>query len=186
MKVTEVETAIKIVVFLALFTTAGIFTTKSLPWLALIPGIAAFAYWNMIHDKTRIEMYRYADWFLTTPLMLLVILRQNNVTDPYIQIVLFLNVLMITSGYYATQPYEKSTKAMWFFLGAVLFIPIAYVLYSLPIEKQAALFMLATWSVYPFIWIFRETQYLKRDYANIAYALMDAVSKIGLLSLLHI
>jgi len=186
MKVTEVETAVKITVFLALLTTAGVYLTKSLPWLSLIPGIAAIAYWNMIQDKTRIEMYRYADWFLTTPLMLLALLRQNNVTDSYIQIVLFLNILMITSGYYATQPYEKSTKAMWFFLGVVLFIPIVYVLYSLPIEKQAALFMLGTWSVYPFIWVFRETQYLKRDYANIAYSLMDALSKIGLLSLLLI
>jgi len=118
--------------------------------------------------------------------MLLALLRQNNVTDSYIQIVLFLNILMITSGYYASQPYEKSTKAMWFFLAAILFIPIAYVLYSLPIEKHAALFMLGTWTVYPFIWIFRETQYLKRDYANIAYSLMDALSKIGLVSLLHI
>jgi bacteriorhodopsin len=185
MKTGEIAKAIQIVVFFIMLMTAGVFAFKPLPWLALIPAIAAISYWNMIHDKEKTEMYRYGDWILSTPLMLLALLRQNNVTNEYIQIVLVLNVIMITCGFYATKEYDKTRKAVWFLLGCIIFIPIAYVLYSLPIEKQVAMFLLGTWCVYPIIWTLKETHILKPDISNIAYALMDTISKVGLLSQIH-
>jgi len=182
----EILIAIQIVVFLTLFTTAGVFAFKPLPWLALIPGIAVFAYWNMIHDKAKTEMYRYGDWFLTTPLMLLAVLQQNNVTNEYIHIVLVLNMIMVAAGFFATKEYEKQTKAMWFLLACLVFIPIAYVLYSLPIEKQAAIFLLGIYSINHVIFILKETHILKPDIASMAYSAMDAVAKVGLLAQIHI
>ena len=181
----EILIAIQIVVFLTMFSTAGVFAFKPLPWLALIPAIAAVSYWNMIHDKAKTEMYRYGDWALTTPLMLLSVLQQNNVTNEYIHIVLVLDVIMIAAGYYATKDYEKKTNAMWFLLSILVFIPITYVLYSLPIEKQAALFLLGTLCIYQVIWILKTTHILKPDIASMAYAAIDTVSKVGLLTQIH-
>jgi len=181
----EILIAIQIVVFLTLFTTAGVFAFKPLPWLALIPGIAAIAYWNMIHDKAKTEMYRYGDWFLTTPLMLLAVLQQNNVTNTYIHIVLVLNMIMVAASFFATKEYEKQTKGMWFLLALLVFIPIAYVLYSLPIEKQAALFLLGTFSIYHVVWVLKETHILKPDISHMAYGVLDIVTKVGLLTQIH-
>ena len=86
---------------------------------------------------------------------------------------------------YATKDYEKKTKAMWFLLSMLVFIPIAYVLYSLPIEKQAALFLLGTLCIYQVIWILKTTHILKPDIASMAYAAIDTVSKVGLLTQIH-
>lgn len=181
----EILIAIQIIVFLTMFSTAGVFLFKPLPWLALIPAIAAVAYWNMIQNKEKTDMFRYGDWFLTTPLMLLAVLQQNNVTKEYIHIVLVLNVIMIAAGYFATKEYEKQTKAMWFLLGCLVFIPIAYVLYCLPIEKQAAMFLLGTWCIYPILWILKETHILKPDISHMAYAALDTITKVGLLTQIH-
>lgn len=181
----EILIAIQIIVFLTMFSTAGVFLFKPLPWLALIPAIAAVAYWNMIHNKEKTDMFRYGDWFLTIPLMLLAVLLQNNVTNEYIHIVLVLSSIMISADYFATKDYEKKTKAMWFLLGVLVFIPIAYVLYSLPIEKQAALFLLGALCIYQVVWILKTTHILKPDIASIAYAVLDTITKVGLLTQIH-
>lgn len=182
----QIAIGVQIAALLIMLTAAGTFILKSAPWLALIPGISAISYWNMIYTKEKTEMYRYSDWFLTTPLMLLALLSQNNVTNSYIHIVLVLNMIMIVAAYYATKTEDSKTKSMWFALRCLLFIPIAYVLYSLPIEKQASIFLCAVWSIYPIIWILKERHILKPDISNIAYAFIDTVSKVGLLSQLHI
>ena len=185
MSIGKITITIQIIVFLIMFATAGVFVLKPPHWFALIPAIAAVSYWNMIHDKEKTEMYRYGDWALTTPLMLLALLRQNNVTDTYIHIVLVLNIIMIAAGYFATKTEDKKAKGMWFLLGCLIFAPIAYVLYSLPIEKQASMFLLAAWCIYPVIWTLKETHILRPDVSSIAYSLMDTVTKVGLLSQLH-
>jgi hypothetical protein len=182
----ELLIGVEIVVFLSLFTTAGVFLFSPLPWLALIPGLAAAFYWNIIHDKKKTDIYRHGMWFLTTPLMLLAVLKQNNVTSEYIQIVLVLDFIMIASRFFATMDYEKEAKAMWFLLSCIVYIPIAYVLYSLPIEKQASMFLLGVLSVYPIIFILKETHILKPDITHIAYSIMDLVSKVGLVNMIHI
>jgi hypothetical protein len=118
--------------------------------------------------------------------MLLAVLQQNNVTNEYIHIVLVLSVIMTAAGYFATKEYEKKTKCMWFLLACLVFIPIAYVLYSLPIEKQAALFLLAVLSIYHVVWILKETHILKPDISHMVYGILDAITKVGLLTQIHI
>ena len=171
---------------LIFFTTTIYYLFSSLPWLSLIPGIATIAYWNILYDKTHIDMYRYGDWFLTTPLMLLALLRQNNVTSDYTNIILILDMMMIGSGYFGVKEEDKTRKLAWFILGLVIFLPIAYALYNLPIEKSAALFLLCTWSLYPIIWLMRYNNLLRDDVTNISYTIMDIVAKVGLLSSMHI
>jgi bacteriorhodopsin len=49
--------------------------------LALIPAVAGMAYFSMIHDRANKETYRYMDWAVTTPLMLVAILSANKLPD---------------------------------------------------------------------------------------------------------
>ena len=179
-------TVIQIIVCISMFTTSVLFATLKSSWLAIIPGIASIAYFLTIRDKAHTEMYRYGDWALTMPLMLMALLTNNNVTNSYIQIVLFLQVLMVASGYFSVKTEEKNKKWLWFLLGLTVFAPIAYALYSLPIEKQASMFILVCYSLYQFIWVLNTNYIMNDDVTNISYALLDSVTKVGLLNLLHI
>lgn len=179
-------TVIQIIACISMFTTATLFALLKGSWQAIIPGITSIAYFLTIRDKAHTDMYRYGDWALTMPLMLLALLMNNNVTNSYIQIVLFLNVLMVASGYFSVKTEEKNKKWLWFFLGLVIFAPIAYVLYSLPIEKQASMFILVTYCLYQLIWVLNTNYIMNEDVTNISYALLDVVTKVGLLNLLHI
>jgi len=183
---TTSEKVVGVGAILAFFTATVYYAFSSTPWLALIPGIASIAYWNILHDKTNVEMYRYADWFLTTPLMLLAVLRQNNVTSSYTNIVLILDTMMIGCGYFGIKELDKTKKLLWFIVGLVLLLPILHVLYNLPIEKSAAMFLLCTWCIYPIIWLSRNNNVLRDDVTNVSYTVLDIVSKIGLLSNMHI
>ena len=97
---TTTETVIEIVVFLAMFVTSIFYAMSAKPWFATIPAIAAIAHLNMLYDKEKIEMYRYGDWAITTPLMILALLSQNNVTKEYIHIVLFLAIAMVACNFF--------------------------------------------------------------------------------------
>jgi bacteriorhodopsin len=182
----KAESIINILVFLAMCVASIYYAFSSLPWLALIPGIASISYWNIIQDKSNVEMYRYADWFLTTPLMLLAILKTNNVTSEYSNIVLILNAMRIGSEYFGVKEYDRTRKLMWYVMGLVLLVPIIYLLLDLSIEKKAALFLASIWCLYPIVQFLRYNYLLRENTTNMSYSLLDAVSKIGFLRMLHI
>jgi len=184
---TAIETGVQIGALLILFTTAVLWTFSAMPWLALIPGIATISYWLMIHDRQNMEMYRYANWALTTPLMLAAILLQNNVTNHFISIVLILDFLMIGAGYFGVKEKKNPTKKLfWFLLGLILFTAISYVLFNMPIEKTAAMFTIGLWALYPIVWICKSNFILRDDETNMAYSFLDVASKVGLLNLIRI
>jgi len=185
-RMTTAESAVHYAVFFTMFAASCYYAVSAAPWFALIPAIAAIAHWNMIRDKKNIEKYRYADWLLTTPLMLLAVLNQNNVTTEFIQITLILDTMMIAAGYFGINETDKNKKVAWFTLGCLLFLPILYILINLPIEKQAATFLAACWTLYPAIWLLKSNYILQDDATNIAYSVLDVVTKIGLLSQIHI
>lgn len=181
---TTVETAVEIATIVAMsIATAFCITTKK-PWLAVIPGISAISHANIVYDKGHIEQYRYADWSLSVPLMLLALLIQNNMTQEFINLVLFASILMVACNYFGIHETDKINKYAWFGAGVLLFLPVAYVLYNLPIEKYAGRFLLATLFMYEVIWALRATSTLKAEPTNIAYSLLDTITKIGLLNYL--
>jgi bacteriorhodopsin len=183
---TTSEKIVTVFTLLAFFTATANYAISSVPWLALIPGISAFSQWNILYDKTNVDMYRYGDWFLTRPLMLLAILLQNNLTSSYIHIILILDMLSIGCGYFSTKETDKTKKLYWFILSLALLLPVIYVLYTLTIERPAALFLLVTWLIYPIIYLLRFTNILREGPTNILYTLLDLITKLGLLENMHI
>jgi len=94
--------------------------------------IAAFFYTQFVHmlrkgpiDHATISKLRYIDWYITTPLMLLVlclVLAFNNDEPLHIgtyTIVIVLDLLMLTFGYFSTVGIMEQRKAL--FLGFVAF-----------------------------------------------------------------
>jgi len=155
-------------------------------WLAPIPGIAAWAYWNMLQHENDIENYRYADWAMTTPLMLLAILTVNGAPLATKVGAVLLDLIMIGSGYYGAIEPDQTKKMMYFFLGCMVFIPILYILYTMKKAKWAIGLTLIMWLLYPVVWYADEENHIPSSTANITYSIMDVVAKVGLINFLHI
>ena len=174
------------IAFSALFVCSVLMAFSAEPWLSLIPGIAAWAYWNMMNDKPRTEVYRYMDWSLTTPLMLLAILLTNNAPLFTIVGVLLADGIMIGTGYLGTQAINNTNKLILFVIGCAALLPILYVLSTMKKAKYAIYLTLALWCLYPLVWYADEETMVTKQTSNITYSVMDVLSKVGLVNLLHL
>lgn len=150
------------------------------PWLALIPGIAAISYSAMMKDPTNVEKYRYADWALTTPLMLLAILLSIKADLLTIVTLLLSDLVMIGAGYKGVQ--EKDERYFW--IGLLAFVPILATLVTATTNKPAIYLTLALWLLYPIVYYLNEKQTINDYMATQAYSIMDVVAKVGLVNLL--
>lgn len=154
--------------------------------LSLIPGIAAIAYGFMLRDPANRRVYRYGDWALTTPLMLLAILLATKTPLSLILLVLLSDVLMIGAGFLGAQATDKTVKIRYFMAGMVLFLPVLYVLLTQKEKTAAILLTVCVWSLYPIVYLLDEQEVIGTEVTNVSYAVMDMVSKIGLVYLLHV
>ena len=174
------------IAFSFLFISFAFLIFSKEPWIALIPGIAALAYYMMIRDRIRIEQYRYADWILTSPLMLLAILVTNNASLSTITGTLGADIVMILSSFFGAQASSDTLKMGLFSVGCVAFIHILYILSTMKKAKYAVLLMIIMWILYPILRIVDEKALITKDNANITYSVMDVVAKVGLVNLLHV
>jgi bacteriorhodopsin len=172
------------IIAFTLFFTSSVFTffQGEIPWLGVIPGIAAIAYWNMQHDPKNTEYYRYADWIFTTPIMLAAILITNGAPLTTILTTIGLDLVMIGSGYKGIV--ENDTT--WFWYGMIAFVPILYILLTQKKNKYAVYLTVAVWSLYPVIYYLEETKAFTQEQTTVSFGFMDIVSKLGLVNLLHI
>ena len=112
------------------------------------------------------EAYRYVDWLLTVPLLLLETIAVLNLPagerKSLISRLVPASALMIVLGYPGEISMDMGTKEMW---GALSTIPFLYILYVLFVEltkslesqpaevaatvKRLRLLLIATWGVYP-------------------------------------
>jgi bacteriorhodopsin len=176
----------KNVAFILLFITFASALFSSTPWIALIPGIACWAYGNMLSDTPHTDMYRYTDWALTTPLMLAAILSANNVGTATLLGVVALDLVMIATGYLGATATEEATKLGMFGVGCLALAPILYVLYSLKKAKYAIYLTILMWSLYPVVWYLDEESHINKSTATIAYSYLDVITKSGLVYFLQI
>jgi len=114
--------------------------------------------------------YRYVDWLLTVPLLLLetiavLALARKTQTSLLVRLVPAA-ALMIALGYPGEISTDNTTKAIW---GALSTIPFAYILYVLFVElgrilkgapkeisvtvRNLRLLLIATWGVYPIAYL---------------------------------
>jgi bacteriorhodopsin len=125
----------------------------------------------------------YVAWFLTTPVMLWIIFRYNNLPLSTIVPLLLVNQLMIVSGYVAQIQKEEKEVWNWFFLGCFAFLPLVYELISLEKGFGMILLTLVTWSLYPIAWALPRVNLISLPIRNLIYSILDFTSKAGLVLL---
>jgi len=112
------------------------------------------------------DAYRYADWLLTVPLLLVELIAVLNLpkkeSGPLLAKLTIAAVLMIGLGYPGEISNDAGTRWLWGWLSTVPFLYILYVLFvqlggavDLQVDaakvliKNARLLILATWGFYP-------------------------------------
>ena len=141
---------------------------------AVVVGIAGYHYYRIWSDFGEMKMnegYRYADWLITVPLLiieLLIVLGVSSELRKKLMASLIpATVLMIGLGYPGEIAESSGTK--WTFW-VLAMIPFAYILWTLYGQLQAAstretpavakaiknatVVLLATWMVYPIAYLF--------------------------------
>ena len=117
------------------------------------------------------EAYRYVDWFLTVPLLLVetiaVLALARAVAKPLLMKLVIASALMIALGYPGEIATENSTRLIWGFLSTLPFLYLLYVLFvelskSLvrqPVEVRSTvgklrIMLIGLWGVYPIAYLF--------------------------------
>lgn len=141
---------------------------------AVVVGIAGYHYYRMWQGWSIGEMnegYRYADWLITVPLLvieLLIVLGASaDRRKSLMKTLVPATVLMIGLGYPGEVATSDSTK--WIFWGLSM-LPFLYILFTLSGElkaagaretgaiaasiKNATTILLVTWMVYPIAYLF--------------------------------
>ena len=141
---------------------------------AVVVGIAGYHYyriWQGFSEGEMNEGYRYADWLITVPLLvieLLIVLGvANEVRKGLMRKLVPATVLMIALGYPGEVSSDNGTKWLWWVLAMIPFVYILWVLYGQLQEassresgavagaiKNATVVRLVTWCVYPIAYLF--------------------------------
>jgi len=171
---------------LVIFIAAAFFTAiKGKYLLALIPAVASVAYFSMINDPANTEKFRYLDWAVTTPLMLIAIFSANHINTNLIAGVVVLDLIMVYYGYKGTQDISMEQKKIDFWISFAAFLPILYLLSKCKLTKSAKYLTLIVWFLYPVVWYVNELGSFSMEVTTIMYAIMDVCAKVGLVYFLQ-
>jgi bacteriorhodopsin len=141
---------------------------------AVVVGIAGYHYyriWQGFSEGEMNEGYRYADWLITVPLLvieLLIVLGvANEVRKGLMRKLVPATALMIALGYPGEVSSDNGTKWLWWVLAMIPFVYILWVLYGqlqaassresgavAGAIKNATVVLLVTWCVYPIAYLF--------------------------------
>ena len=160
---------------------------KALVLSSMVTFIAGYHYWrifNSFHESANgfnitvrgannafNEAYRYVDWILTVPLLLVeaiaVLALAKEVAASLTTRLVIASALMIGLGYPGEISMENNTKILWGVLSTIPFIYILFVLFrelGASLERQPAgvaatvgrlrLLLIGTWGVYPISYLF--------------------------------
>jgi hypothetical protein len=163
--------------------------------------IASFAYSFLIKSYTTkqnfdLTFYRYLDWFVTTPLLLISLIiylsyvknkYENNKTietdddtfniilnDNKILIIILLNLLMLIFGYMGESKVMNYIVAN--ILGYIPFILMLYIIwknYCNQNNMYVFIIFSIVWSMYGVVY------YFDNNRKNIAYNILDIIAKVG-------
>lgn len=171
----------------------GIFTTYLLARgdigteVVSVPFISSAKYLFLSGEKDTTldtnQWAHYVAWFLTTPVMLWIIFRYNNLPLSTIIPLLFVNQIMIVSGYLAGIQATQADMWNWFGLGCLAFLPLVFQLLLLTKGLPMIFLTLATWSLYPVAWALPRLNLISLPTRNVIYSILDFTSKAGLVLL---
>ncbi len=141
---------------------------------AVVVGIAGYHYFRIWSDFGEMKMnegYRYADWLITVPLLIIELLIVLGVSADLrkrlMKSLLPATVLMIGLGYPGEVASASGTKWLFWVLAMIPFVFILWTLYGqlqaaatretpevAAAIKNATYVLLATWLVYPIAYLF--------------------------------
>ena len=154
------------------------------------------------HSYQAIGQYRYIDWAITTPLLLLkassMLRVQYNEAAGAIWLMLLADLFMIVTGYIGEQQLTAageiitSGKLLWGAVSTVGYVVAVVALYGL-YKKFAArandterwgfkiigLSTVTTWGIYPLGYMLTMTS-LDLNYIHISFSIFDVINKVGI------
>ena len=181
----------------------------------LVCAIAAYHYWRIFESwagayevKDRVismtgfafnDAYRYVDWLLTVPLLLIELILVMRLTEAETSSKClrlgFAAAVMIMLGYPGEIADDNTTRAIW---GTLSSIPFVYIVWELfkglgtSIERQpesvrqlvktARLVTFASWGFYPIVYMIPYTELggaTVETAVQIGYTIADIVAKAG-------
>lgn len=142
-----------------------------------VTGIATCHYYLMITSPEKVVLYRYLDWFFTTPLLLVDLCLSYNIKDfNFITEILIYNTIMICTGFLGEINYLNKYISMG--LGFTPMILIFYKLYNKMEKtyknKRLLKFFILIWSLYGLIFPIKDN-----NIRNLSYNILDIISKGG-------
>lgn len=176
--------------------------------ITLIAATAYFAMWqgvgNITVNAEKIQLARYVDWVITTPLLLFSLVavglpsisksKKSLTTSGLIISIIALDVFMIVTGLIASVV-SKDMRMPWYIFSCLALILITVLLYnsvyklSKKLVKPAAsklylnltVFLTILWAAYPIVWILGATGSgnISPVSENMAYAVLDITAKVG-------
>lgn len=202
--------AAAIISLVALFKPSKGTAHRMGPYLSFaINFVAAMSYFAMAHkqgrvwnieDKTAYEVYwaRYADWVITTPLLLTHLILFAGLAWQQWLFVLLSDVGMIVTGLIGAFITDE-TKWAWFVFACVLQAIVALELFgparsnALAVSQKQGniymtglLYLIIVWSVYPIVWALETgTHYISPSSAAFVYAILDFLAKPCFSALLY-
>jgi len=170
---------------------------------------AAYGVDNGVVTATNIafnDAYRYVDWLLTVPLLLVELvlvmrLTQSETMSKSLRLG-FAAALMIILGYPGEIAADNGTRALWGTLSTIPFLYIVYELFSglgasierqpesvRKLVKQARLLTFAAWGFYPIVYMIPFTGLGGSTVTTgiqIGYTIADLIAKVGVGILVYI
>ena len=133
-------------------------------------------------DYKEINTTRYNDWFITTPLMILVIMlslaynnKQSVHITTYITAIL-LNFGMLYSGYVGDS--KKVTRLTACIIGFIFFIALFTLIYCNFVRGSTVIFNFILFGIYVFVWgIYGIVYLLDEENKNIIFNILDVIAK---------
>lgn len=206
---------------------------SSLVFTAIIAAVAGLSYFliqdyyrEMLRDLARISsadgrqqlirqsynaigQFRYMDWAITTPLLLLKMVTMLKI-QPYqakvaITALLLADFFMVFTGYIGEQQLTATgeildgPKLIWGAISTVGYVVVPVVLLQLwrrfreqaqPVEQRAfrlmALTTITTWGVYPIGYILTTFSRVDLNWIHITFSVADVVNKVGVAAVAYL
>lgn len=180
-------------------------------YAGIITFIAAIMYWIMtdivgFFDRSAGEIgatmpYRYIDWLLTTPLLLvefgLIVAIAGAATKGFVSRLVIADIIMIVTGYLGEVGMEGEVSTIvWFVISSLAWLYIVYAVFQVKLDGMPAYaasavkimrrFVMFGWAIYPIGTATEEFMKLSGAdvsgavaIAAIVYVIADVLNKVG-------
>jgi bacteriorhodopsin len=145
-----------------------------------------------------ISWARYADWIITTPLLMVDMCKLAHADAPVTQMLVCLDIVMISLGVASAITHSRVRSLVWFAASAAMYVLMVILIQSelgSSIESESddvkslyeifKMMTLTTWSFYPIVVLvgdqnaFCSCGIISHDAESIALSVLDIIAKVG-------